>query len=524
MPRLNRGQAQGTEDLPRTFMVHGAECRQWQSWFGQAQTELVQAPFYRNRVGFGAEQGEKIGELLVQIPRMHGIAGQGRIAERCHGRRRDIGSDRNHAIGTAQHGLRAATIVTAEYGEIRTLECNGGSDTLAIGARFLQAHDAFVSSQARGGFRQHVAAGARRHIVEHDRQPGFVGDRGKMPEQSFLGRPHIIRGHDQGSVGADGMGAARGHDGFARIRCAGSRQHRHAPGYALEREPERAFEFGLAQGMRFASGAGHHERPRSADKLIVDQRAKGGQIEPVAAERRGQRADTADEFFQARTLGCVGWRCYLPPGDAASILAGDAGIPFDMRKIPEVAAPIDSAPRPAANENYLLINAFAPAARPPFLAVAKRVADAGCNIAETRVTALGTEIGVLVLAQGPWDAIAKLETALSRLDRDEELRLTHFRTGPKPAQTNLLPYMVEVVAADKPGILLQLAEFFQEHGISVEQLQSMRYRAMQTGADMFSAQITIGIPANTHIAALRDDFLEFCDGQNLDAIMDPVKF
>jgi len=42
---------------------------------------------------------------------------------------------------------------------------------------------------------------------------------------------------------------------------------------------------------------------------------------------------------------------------------------------------------------------------------------------------------------------------------------------------------------------------------------------MQTGADMFSAQITVGIPANTHIAALRDDFLEFCDGLNLDAII-----
>lgn len=47
---------------------------------------------------------------------------------------------------------------------------------------------------------------------------------------------------------------------------------------------------------------------------------------------------------------------------------------------------------------------------------------------------------------------------------------------------------------------------------------------MQTGADMFSAQVTIGIPATTHIAALRDDFLEFCDGLNLDAIMDPMKF
>ena len=41
---------------------------------------------------------------------------------------------------------------------------------------------------------------------------------------------------------------------------------------------------------------------------------------------------------------------------------------------------------------------------------------------------------------------------------------------------------------------------------------------------MFQAQFTIGIPAESHIATLRDDFLELCDRLNLDAIMDPMKF
>jgi glycine cleavage system transcriptional repressor len=47
---------------------------------------------------------------------------------------------------------------------------------------------------------------------------------------------------------------------------------------------------------------------------------------------------------------------------------------------------------------------------------------------------------------------------------------------------------------------------------------------METGAEMFSAQVTIGVPANMHISALRDDFREYCDHLNLDAIMDPMKF
>lgn len=184
----------------------------------------------------------------------------------------------------------------------------------------------------------------------------------------------------------------------------------------------------------------------------------------------------------------------------------------------------DPAQRPSSNENYLLINAFATHPDSPLLSVSKKIADSGCNMFDTRLSTVGRDVSVLALAVGSWDAIAKLESSLTRLEREEGIRLISYRTGSKPIQSNLLPYIVEVVAADKPGILFQLADFFDRQGISIENLQSSRYRAMQTGADMFSAHITVGIPSNMHIAALRDDFLEFCDHLNLDAIMDPMKF
>ncbi len=187
-----------------------------------------------------------------------------------------------------------------------------------------------------------------------------------------------------------------------------------------------------------------------------------------------------------------------------------------------------SAAAPAANrtsaDNQLLIQALTPASKSPLLALARRIADAGCNLSESRVSTIGTEVSLMLLASGAWDALAKLETALTKLARDESLRLVHYRTGPRENSAHLLPYLVEVVAADRPAIVAHIVEFFSQHDISVEQLNSTRYHAMQTGAEMFQAQFTIGIPADIHIAALRDDFLELCDGLNLDAIMDPVKF
>lgn len=194
-----------------------------------------------------------------------------------------------------------------------------------------------------------------------------------------------------------------------------------------------------------------------------------------------------------------------------------------MRRIRNVAL-ADSQPRPSTNENYLLISAFATHPESPLLAVSRRIADSGCNLVDARLSTVGRDVSVLALALGPWDAVAKLESGLGRLEREEGYRLVWYRTGPKPAQSNLLPYMVEVIAADKLGILFQLADFFDRQGITIENLHCSRYRAMQTGAEMFSAQLTVGIPASMHIAALRDDFLEFCDHLNLDAILDPMKF
>ena len=184
----------------------------------------------------------------------------------------------------------------------------------------------------------------------------------------------------------------------------------------------------------------------------------------------------------------------------------------------------DSTPRPSPTENHLLITAYTTHPESPLLSVSRRIADSGCNLVDARLATVGRDVSVTALATGSWDAVAKLEAMLSRLERDEGLKLVFYRTGPKVVQSNLLPYIVEVVAADKPGILFQLADFFDRQGITIENLQSTRYRAMQTGAEMFSAQVTIGVPANMHIAALRDDFLEFCDHLNLDAIMDPMKF
>lgn len=218
---------------------------------------------------------------------------------------------------------------------------------------------------------------------------------------------------------------------------------------------------------------------------------------------------------------------YLRPQSGDNMLVYGGHRPDDGVLIPLHAgtALTDTDSRPSPAENHLLITAYSTHPESPLLSVTRRISDSGCNLVDTRLATVGRDVSLTALATGSWDAVAKLETMLGRLEREEAgMRVNFYRTQAKPQQSNLLPYIVEVVAADKPGILYQLADFFNRQGITIESLQSTRYQAMQTGAEMFSAQITIGVPSDSHIAALRDDFLEFCDHLNLDAIMDPMKF
>lgn len=183
-----------------------------------------------------------------------------------------------------------------------------------------------------------------------------------------------------------------------------------------------------------------------------------------------------------------------------------------------------ASPASSVSGNHLLISAYSTYPNSPLLMVSRRISESGCNLVDTRLATVGRDVSLVALATGSWDSIVKLESLLGKFEREHDIKLAFYRTGPKPVQSNLLPYLVEVVAADKPGILFQLADFFDRQGITIENMQSNGYQAMHTGASMFTAQLTIGIPANMHIAALRDDFMEFCDHLNLDAIMDPMKY
>lgn len=155
--------------------------------------------------------------------------------------------------------------------------------------------------------------------------------------------------------------------------------------------------------------------------------------------------------------------------------------------------------------------------------LSKTIFESGCNIEDSRMTVLGGEFAVILMVSGHWGAITRLERQLPALEKKLELTLVSKHTEARAVAQDRVPYTVDVVSMDHPGIVHDIAEFFASREINIEEMGSWTYPAAHTGTPMFSLNMTVSIPADMHIGRLRDEFTGFCDNLNLDATIEPSR-
>jgi glycine cleavage system transcriptional repressor len=154
----------------------------------------------------------------------------------------------------------------------------------------------------------------------------------------------------------------------------------------------------------------------------------------------------------------------------------------------------------------------------------RTIKECKCGILESRMTELGTDFAAHLMVDGNWNHIVKLENALETLGVRFKLKVSTLRSKDHPEENeNLIPYAVDIFAGDQIDNIHELAGFFTSRNIKILDLSSSRYPAPYSGTPLFLAHLIVKIPVAIKIVSLRDEFLEFCDQQNLDAILEPVK-
>lgn len=146
-----------------------------------------------------------------------------------------------------------------------------------------------------------------------------------------------------------------------------------------------------------------------------------------------------------------------------------------------------------------------------------------CNVVNCKITKFGTEFIANLMFAGSWNAIAKLETQLSQLEKKLHVHIISKRTNVKEYANDTVPYVAYIIAKDKPDVLFQVTNFFNEQGIPIEDLYAEIFAIRQTGAKMINLSLTINLSLDLPIGDFRERFILFCDGYNFDGMLEIEK-
>lgn len=152
--------------------------------------------------------------------------------------------------------------------------------------------------------------------------------------------------------------------------------------------------------------------------------------------------------------------------------------------------------------------------------LSKTVLDQGGNISESRMMVLGNEFAMMLLVTGPEECIDNIISKLEETGEKLNLTLIAKETQAQVSTVDRVPYQVNVVSMDHPGIVHNISDFFSSHNLNIEEVETQTYPAAHTGTPMFSLDMIISLPADKSVRALRDEFLVFCDDLNLDASLE----
>jgi glycine cleavage system transcriptional repressor len=176
---------------------------------------------------------------------------------------------------------------------------------------------------------------------------------------------------------------------------------------------------------------------------------------------------------------------------------------------------------PPVREQFLVISALGPNAMELTNVLCRASHENRCAVISTRLSRHG-ELSALVLQiSGSWDALARLESSLPVLAKKHQFSVNVTRCSAAENRPQALPYVAYVSSVYRPDILNELCQFFLDHQVELENLTCDTYLAPQTGGTMLNATLTVTLPAGTQISWLRDQFLDFADALNLDALIEP---
>jgi len=124
------------------------------------------------------------------------------------------------------------------------------------------------------------------------------------------------------------------------------------------------------------------------------------------------------------------------------------------------------------------------------------------NWVESSMAQLGGEFAGIVRVEVPADATAKLEEALSALDKDGIDITVHKASSYEPPSGHHA--RLELTGMDHTGIVLEVTRTLSRHGVSIDELNTSVSRGSMGAEPIFLADADIVLPTGLDLNDLRD--------------------
>ena len=136
-------------------------------------------------------------------------------------------------------------------------------------------------------------------------------------------------------------------------------------------------------------------------------------------------------------------------------------------------------------------------------AVARAVADHGGNWLESRMCRLGGEFAGILRVELPAANQPALRAALHQLQANG-LQIVVREDAPVPAAASRQTKL-EIIGADRPGIVREITRALARAGVNVEEFSSEVASAPMSGEILFKASARLQLPAHCNLAVLKTD-------------------
>lgn len=146
-----------------------------------------------------------------------------------------------------------------------------------------------------------------------------------------------------------------------------------------------------------------------------------------------------------------------------------------------------------------------------------------CSILELRTANLTQITALYLLMDGNWNHIAKLEGMLDALAKRLAVQISFLRPETGIHVKEGVPYTLETISMDKKDLLFSVISFLLDRGIVIEEIVASRHHAAFFNNTVFSSKFILLVPNDVRVLSLREEFLDFCDNLNIDAILEPIK-